>query len=52
MTADRAELSFTFDLFATMPAPARRACFVANRRLSEQGGGSSGGANFFVNTLA
>ena len=52
MTADRADLSLTFDLFATMPAPTRRACFVANRRLSERGGGSSGGANFFVNTLA
>lgn len=52
MVAGRVDLSLTFDLFANMPAPSRRACFVANRLLSERAPGSSGGANFFVNTLA
>ena len=52
MTGDRTESSLTLDLFANLPAPTRRAGFVANRRLSERGGESSEGPNFFVNTFA
>src|SRR5208337_1850340 len=41
MTADQASSSLTSDLVANMPAPIRRACFVANRLLSERAPGSS-----------